>query len=347
METAIFAPETHLKNLYVYPTYAVLISPPKRGALSKTTNRVKNEKNLSENKTKGTLSPKARRRLVNAINWLLLASKKKRIYCNKLKVWSSFRISFITLTIPTTEHDLSDEYIKKKVLHGFLANCAKNYGLKNYVWKAERNKNGNIHFHLTTDMYLHHSEIRRIWNNVLRTHGIMQHYTSKMSKLTLEQYIALRTKQGAEDVQAIKKAFLLGTSEGWENPNSTDVHSVKNIRDLGAYLADYMAKKEEDKEPIKGRIWGCSHSLTTTTKNETELILSHTPHIEKDLFAKTMTIKDITVEDKITRQKRTVGTLFFYKLSDFNTVIKHGLKDIVSDVVHRIRYGNPSIDFTI
>lgn len=346
METALFSPETHLKNLYVYPTYAVLISPPKRGAASKTDNRVKNEKNLQSNKTNGTLSPKARRRLVNAINWLLLASKKKRVFCNKSNAWTSFRISFITLTIPTTEHNLSDHYIKTKVLHAFLANCTKNYGLKNYVWKVERNKNGNLHFHLTTDLYLHHSEIRRIWNNVLSTHGIMKFYTEKMQSLSLNQYTALRLKQGTTDVKAIKKAFSSGVENGWSQPNSTDVHSVKNIRDLGAYLADYMSKKEEDKEPITGRIWGCSHSLSTTTKNETQLILSHSPHIEKDLFSKTMTIKDITVEDKITHQKRTVGTLFFYKLSDFNSIIKHGLKDIVSDVVHRIRYGNPSIEFT-
>lgn len=346
MINELFAPQDVLRNLYVYPNYAVLIPPPLSGSRAKTENRIKNESNLKQNRTKGVLSEKARKRLVNSINWLLLASKKKRVYCNKSGKWVSFRISFITLTVPTTEHNLSDEFFKKKVLHNFLSNMYTQFGMRNYVWKVERNKNGNIHFHLTSDCYVHHTAVRQAWNSALSKFGIIDLYAKKFSQMSFEEYSQYRISNGNDNVKNLRSAFDFGYKTNWREPNSTDVHSVKNIRDLGAYLADYMSKKEEGKEPINGRIWGCSHSLSAGTKNETEVILSHDPHIEKDLFSENVEQRDIVVKDSRGVVVRKVGQLFFWKLSQIDKDINGGLRDIIADIVARIRSPKSELVFT-
>jgi hypothetical protein len=48
--------------------------------------------------------------------------------------------------------------------------------------------------------------------------------------------------------------YLKGSQSGWRNPNSTDVHSVKNISNLEGYLAGYMAKKDLLKKSAKPQI---------------------------------------------------------------------------------------------
>lgn len=345
VQNEISAPRDVIRNLYVYPTYAVLIPPPHRGAKSKTAARVRNESNLKQNQSNGVLSPKARKRLVNAINWLLLVSKKKRVYCRDSGKWVSFRISFVTLTIPAVGHDISDHVIKRKVLHNFLSACYAQYGMRHYVWKAERNKNGNIHFHLTTDSYIHHSAIRRLWNQSLEKVGLISLYQEKMSSLSFDEYRVLRSREEGIDEQQIKNAFMRGVSEGWSNPNSTDVHAVRGIRNLGAYLADYMAKKEDGKEPIKGRIWAASESLSTTVKNETEVIVSHDPHIENDLYAPGVKVRGLKAVDKTGKESGTIGKLFLWSLEQIGKDFKGGLLDIISDVVARVRSPLPELGY--
>lgn len=326
-----------IRNLYVFPNYAVLIPPPLRGSRSKTIKRIDNEKNLKQNRTNGFLSAKSRKRLVNAINWLVLASKKKRVYCNRSQRWHSFRLSFITLTVPVTNHGYSDEFFKKKVLHNFLSNAYAQFGLRNYVWKIERNKNGNIHFHLTTDKYIHYSAIRQMWNSALSKFGIIDFYADKFNSMGLDDYKELRISQGTEDEESILKAYNQGVAENWRNPNSTDVHSVRGIRDLSAYLADYMAKKEVGKQPIAGRQWGCSHSLSANVKNETEIILGYDDVFERDLFSSSIQSSPIEVKNEIGVVTRVVGVFFKWHISEVGRGFNGGVYQVIADMVARIR----------
>ncbi|MGV4586845.1 rolling circle replication-associated protein, partial [Ornithobacterium rhinotracheale] len=58
-------------------------------------------------------------------------------------------LSFVTLTLPSAQkhHDR----VLRKILAKYLDHLKKVYGLKNYLWKAETQKNGNIHFHVLID----------------------------------------------------------------------------------------------------------------------------------------------------------------------------------------------------
>lgn len=230
-----------------------------------------NQFNLESNDHHGKLSVKARRKIEKAINWLLFTAKQKTAYNHQLQKSFKFRINFITLTLPATQVH-ADQLITNKCLGNWLEVAKKRFGLKNYVWKAEAQVNGSIHYHLVTDCFIPHQELRRTWNQSTELLG----------------YVS---------------AFEFRNRH--RNPNSTDIHSVKNVKRISSYIACYMSKNQsfecigkliekdghrrevlynsaeymEVKEwrqlgkvvgsiignyhrPITSRLWGCSRTLS-------------------------------------------------------------------------------------
>lgn len=167
-----------------------------------------NKKNLLDNQHHGIISEKARRKIENGINWLLFNAKPKRVWCNDSQQAFTFRINLITLTLPAKQAH-KDEEITKVCLNNFLNVCRKNAGLENYLWRAEAQLNGNIHYHITTDIFIHHTLVRKWWNQSVQLLGYVSQF---------------------------KKKF------GHDNPNSTDIHSVKHVRRIAAYISKYLAK---------------------------------------------------------------------------------------------------------
>ena len=70
------------------------------------------------------------------------------------------KISFITITFP---FGISDDYIYS-LFNLYLTRLRKNEDLLSYLWVAERQKNGTLHYHLLTtdDVYI----VR--WNEIMR-----------------------------------------------------------------------------------------------------------------------------------------------------------------------------------
>lgn len=180
------------------------------------------------NSPAGVLSERAMRRIRNALNWMIICSDYKRVYSKKENKTFGFLINFITLTLSEKQKH-SDQEIKSKLLNPFLDWMKRSHNANCYLWKAEAQKEtGNIHFHITTNVFIHWKSIRRKWNE-------------------------LQYKLGYE------KAFTDGNKDG---KNSTDVHAVKNIKKIGWYLAKYFVKNETDRRQINGKLWGCSTNLS-------------------------------------------------------------------------------------
>lgn len=181
----------------------------------------------------GILSPSAKKRLIRAINLLVAIAKPKTAIHFKTSNSFKFRVNFITLTLPAPQGEVTDADLKNKCLKRWVEGWRdKSPGLS-YVWRAERQENGNLHFHLMTDTYRHHREIRDSWNK------------------TLEQF---------HFIQAFEQ------SHGHRFPNSTDVHAVRSLRTLGAYIAKYMSKDEKTAQTVTGKIWDCSANLKRKDK---------------------------------------------------------------------------------
>lgn len=220
--------------------------------------------------TKGQISISAAGKIRKAVDWLTVAATPKKIFVKELNRHISFKINFITLTLPATQGEVTDNAIKNKCLNLFLTTCRQKFQMINYIWKAEAQENGNIHFHLTTDIYIHWKEARKIWNRCLETYGFISRYRANMLKhhqhgFNFREDLA---KQWPREKQY--QAYLYGCKTDWSDPNTTDVHAVKKITNLAGYLTKYFCKNDDTRRPITGRLWGMSVNLSRIIKAKIE-----------------------------------------------------------------------------
>jgi hypothetical protein len=194
----------------------------------------------SSRKNDGTLSDHAKRKLSKAIEYIVCTATEKKVQERIYKKRVTFKTAFITLTLPSSQIHKDTEIINK-CLNSFLNECRQYHGLKNYVWRAERQKNGNIHFHILIDQFISWYDIRNRWNRIINKLG----YVDKFHAL-----------------------------HNHKTPNSTDIHSTRKVKNIKAYLTKYMCKQDqttqidENGKPINdfqsGRLWSCNQELSQT-----------------------------------------------------------------------------------
>jgi len=202
----------------------------------------------------GRISQSSARKIRNAIEWLLAAADEKIVYSKRTKRYHKWKLSFLTLTLPT-QGNTTDIQVKS-ILNSFLTLAKYNYGLHSYIWKAEPQSRGVIHFHITSDCYMWKNSVRYEWNRLLAKSGLLN---------------------------------------GHHDPPSTKIHSTYRVSNMAAYLTKYfikpptafavppfkpkfdglaVSKRGNDEisfsfpeklfyiRPISGRLWGCSQSLS-------------------------------------------------------------------------------------
>lgn len=77
---------------------------------------------------------------------------------------------FITLTIPGKQRHTDNE-IKKRALDRYLRALAWKHPDLNYMWVAELQKRGAIHFHILTDRYINKNWSDSIWSKAMQAMG--------------------------------------------------------------------------------------------------------------------------------------------------------------------------------
>ena len=210
------------------------------------------------NQYSGELTPFAKKKLKRAIGLMVASAKEKEAINFKTGKMFKFKINFITLTLPSQQGSIEDKAIKH-CLDNFIKRCRRKHKLVSYVWRAERQANGSIHFHIITDVYIHYEKIRNDWNECLRPTGLIDKFKEK---------------------------------HGHENPNSTDVHAIWKVKNLTQYFVKYMSKKRKEKEePIKGKVWDCSTNLKT--KENCSMLLEGTIRENFDTLYKRLDIDRI------------------------------------------------------
>lgn len=200
-------------NARMVVKYAVMTK--KQGNVFEENDKIK--KNLIQNSEKkiynGKLSIKTKSIIKTyAANMILVNSKAR----NSGKKQAA---SFVTLTLPSKQiHE--DNEIKRKILQPFLAECKRIGKLKYYIWTAETQENGNLHFHIITPTYIQKEVLQERWNKHTETLG----YISRCSV---------------------------------KNPPSTHIKGVRETNKAIAYISKYMSKECEKRRKVKGRLWGC------------------------------------------------------------------------------------------
>jgi hypothetical protein len=216
----------------------------------------------------GTLCYHAKKRLAKSLNLLVAIARPKSVINPSTNKPYTFRVNFVTLTLPAAQRGVSDRELKKRAFDPFIKSMRRKHGLRSYVWRAERQFNGNLHFHVTTDTYLPYSSIRDEWNRFLSRFHFIDEFEAK---------------------------------HGHAEPNSTDVHAVHKIDNIAAYMVKYMSKSPDAHlaeinakrakrghdlivpdahpfrripdqpkwdDPIEGKVWDCSQNLKCPSRCE-------------------------------------------------------------------------------
>lgn len=178
-----------------------------------------------------------RRRVISrywqAVGWLWLRSRRTRIDLGNGK-HLNHRQGLLTLTLPgvaTADHI----QVKAKILDPFFTYCRNVLGLKDYVWVAELQERGEIHFHAIINQFLPKDRVREAWLRCCDASGIIS-----------------------------------GSKEGYRP--ATRIEECKDYKGTRAYAAKYMSKALRSGDII-GRVWSGSHSVTgigKLTTNEVE-----------------------------------------------------------------------------
>lgn len=195
----------------------------------------------------GEVTPSTKKRIETAVDCFLQLAPIRDIYNPITKRRHKFQLSFITLTIARHEPVPTDE--AHAALKVWLQHFKRPWHrrklsevMKTYLWKAELQERGQIHYHITTNAWLHLIEIRRVWNDIQKARGWLEDYHKQYRNF---------------------------------DPNSTDVHSIHKIKDVRRYLTKYISKQQFEPTPadpeagyplmrpvtLGGKVWGCSEDL--------------------------------------------------------------------------------------
>lgn len=223
----------------------------------------------------GYMSPATRRSVKSKIENFLTAVQLN----TSMKFPKSFPSqevypTFLTLTLPAKQIHCDND-IKKECFLRFVEwlttskdRSGSGWNVKNYIWVAETQKNGNIHFHMIIDRALPAEAINRKWNQFLERLGYVtrfrncQNYIYRRGWFVRQDMLKERVSQKQKACRATSQAFnkhdaensekkrqlaayQKGVAENWNNPPSTKIHAIQNIKKLTAYVSKYMTKAPE------------------------------------------------------------------------------------------------------
>ena len=293
-----------IPHVSVNPNYICIYNEPDGGRNYSSDAFNRNKVNLQDNDTKGIISQKASKRINQALSWFTaLSADRSRTTVNGLQL--KHRLSFITLTL-SDDQKHSDQFIKQRMLNWFLNEMKLKFSVTSYLWRAEAQENGRIHFHVVTNRYIHHTHIRKTWNSIQANFGYTQKYiaahpdkqppsTEIKAVYKCNNVAGYLSKYVSKDVSVFKftttepKAFIkqcLEKVSGIIAVNKIDQKNICKIKfETGSTNFDeikntllncgcYMEQPELiTLRPIKGRLWFLSTSLSKL-KNASEPISS-------------------------------------------------------------------------
>src|SRR4029077_8764488 len=197
-------PVMQLRDGYVLVYYEQLYT---RGWSNKFQNRMQLIK-VKEKAYSGDITQGSRKRMAKAVTLMSQIVKPVRMI-NPVSQREIFhRFSFVTLTV-ASGHLLTAREGYDQLLQHFLQWLRRTKGVELYIWKAEFQKRGQLHYHIVFPNFIHYKEIRAKWNELQKNAGLLDEYAKKY---------------------------------GHFNPNSTDIHETRGVNNMKAYIMKEMGK---------------------------------------------------------------------------------------------------------
>jgi hypothetical protein len=263
-------------RIYVRPS--ILIVAPTPSSFKRDISYTKKATRTEE----GQLSPNARRKLRNAIRWLIASSQV------------SWKVNMATLTF---HENMTNDKLARTILSRWLEVAKYRWDMTDYVWKAEPQERGAIHFHLSTNIYIPHAELRFTWNRELRKH--------KLNNIN----------DNSTDVHAI-----------------SDIQSHENY--LTDYMLN--DEKHEGRRAIKGRLWGCSHGLSQAGKEYIAIDDDEANELQKDLWKKSLYQKLLS-ENKTIPDFLKFTDVYLTGTNYYKSLPECGIKSLYFDEIKKLK----------
>lgn len=162
--------------------------------------------------------------------------EKLSAWCNVINCYNEMpvkdrgigRIELVLITLTLSgEQQHTDKWIKRNMLELFLKRLQYHHHLTNYFWVAEKQNNGNLHFHIITDVYIPKHRIQYDWNEIQRDNGYLDNFYNRFFHY---------------------------------NAPSTRIEMVKGRKNTFNYLMKYVTKSQKGKL-IEGRCFAFSKKL--------------------------------------------------------------------------------------
>lgn len=219
----------------------------------------------------GTLSRSAASKMKRAIEYISLIAQPKTVINHAKGYEFTFKLSFITLTL-SDDQKHPDSYIKNKMLKAFIDGMRRRYPALSYVWKAETQNNGRLHFHIITDHFIPSSYINYRWNKIQWNHGYLHKYLNKNNHLNAPS-AEIRKVKNDKDLAKYMRKYMLKNIEKITVP---ELHQkIDSLKNKIAFCQDqiiqqkmsmdliplYRKLNEAKKRKVKGKLWGCSDNL--------------------------------------------------------------------------------------
>ncbi len=185
---------------------------------------------ISANTYTGVMTQGSKKRLAKAIVLLCESAKEMKVYNEFTKRNQKHIMSFITLTVSNSTRNLNSKEAYETLLQHFIQWMRRTKKATTYIWKAEFQKRGQIHYHITTPTFISYLAIRLKWNELQKRAGLLEEYYKE------------------------KKHY---------DPNSTDIHEVRKIKDMASYLVKEITKSVQNSKSLDGKVWDCSMNLKT------------------------------------------------------------------------------------
>lgn len=220
----------YTQNITFYPDKVVCVSE----FIHPTSNNQKKKDVMLENRStvyNGFMSPATKRRVTKIITVWMEALEFSTPYTSRSEGAKKHYPVFVTLTL-SGEQKHDDNFIKRNLLGRFIIELRRNHGVVQYFWRAEKQKNGRIHFHCIFDQYIDMKVLQSTWNRIQDAYGYLDEYKKKFSRY---------------------------------NAPSTHVERINSSEKAIDYVVKYVSKNPKEMEEkglkIQGRIWGCSDGL--------------------------------------------------------------------------------------
>lgn len=217
----------------------------------------------------GQMSVKAKskaRRYVS--NWLTALSARAGNAWADTSI-AGQKITFVTLTLPGLQVH-TDHELKRLALRPYLQELKRKFGADNYLWRAEPQKNGNVHFHILFDRFIPAYQVRKLWNVALARLGYINTYAHNQAAWHCNGFRVRRDLLAWWPEKRQREAYEYGQRTAWQNPNTTDIHALRKVKNVVAYVVKYVSKENQGRK-IEGRVWECSETVRGLESCEMEL----------------------------------------------------------------------------